>query len=310
MHHAVEQGAFLFGFLDAVADHDKGAGQDLQVVAIAAKLVHAALDVGIELLPVAEAAAAGEHGFRGFRGQLPAVVGGAGLHDHRPALHRAGDVERAAHREIFSLVIEHVHLGGIEIKPLFDVAHEGVVGKGIPQTRDHIVEFARAAVALGVLHVIVESEIQRRVRIGGGDDIPSGAPTADVIQRGKAAGDMIGLVEGGRACRDQADMFGGAGQRRQQRERLERGDGVAALERIDRHVEHGQMVGHEKRVEFSGLEFLDQPLDMREIEIGIRPCPGIAPRAGMNTDRPHERAEPQLTFCHRPIPCWLSLGCR
>jgi hypothetical protein len=78
----------------------------------------------------------------------------------------------------------------------------------------------------------------------------------------------------------------------------------------DRHVEHGQMVGHEKGVEFSGLEFPDQPLDVREIEIGIRPCAGIAPRAGMNADRPHERTEPQLTFCHRPIPFWLSLGWR
>ena len=161
-----------------------------------------------------------------------------------------------------------------------------------------------------MLHVIVEAEIQRRVRIGGGDDVPAGATAADVIERGKAAGDMIGLVEGGRAGRDQPDMFGDAGQRRQQRERLERGDGVAALERIDRHVEHGQMVGHEEGVEFSGLELLDQPLDMRKIEIGVRPRAGIAPRAGMNADRPHERAEPQLTFCHRPIPCWLSLGWR
>ncbi len=52
MHHAVEQRALLLGFLDAVADHDEGAGQDLQVIAVAAELVHAALDVGIELLPV------------------------------------------------------------------------------------------------------------------------------------------------------------------------------------------------------------------------------------------------------------------
>ena len=145
------------------------------MVAVAAELVHAALDVGIKLLSVGEAAAAGEHGLRGLRGKLPAVVGGAGLHDHRPALHRAGDVERPAHREIFSLVVEHVHLGRIEIEALFDIAHEGVVGEGIPQAGDHVVELARALVALGVLHVIFQPEIQRRIRIGGGDDIPAGA---------------------------------------------------------------------------------------------------------------------------------------
>src|ERR1700736_410338 len=77
---------------------------------------------------------------------------------------------------------------------------------------------------------------------------------------------------------------------------------MAALERIDRHVQDGQMVGHEEGVEFSALQFLDQPLDMREIEIGVRPCAGIAPRAGMNADRPHERTEPQLTLCHGLIP--------
>ena len=73
---------------------------------------------------------------------------------------------------------------------------------------------------------------------------------------------------------------------------------MAALQRIDRHVQHGQMVGHEESVEFSGFEFLDQTLDMRKIEIGVRPGAGIAPRAGMNADRPHERAKPQLTFRH------------
>ena len=198
-----------------------------------------------------------------------------------------------------------MHFFGIEIEPALDIAHEGVVGEGIPQPGDHVVELARALVAFGVLHVIVEPEIQRRVRIGGGDDVPAGAPAADVVERGEAAGDMIGLVEGGRAGRDQPDMFGDAGQRRQQRERLERGDGVAALQRIDRHVQHGQVVGHEEGVELSGFELLDQLLDVREIEIGVRPGAGIAPRAGVNADRPHERAELELTFCHCPIPCWL-----
>ena len=109
---------------------------------------------------------------------------------------------------------------------------------------------------------------------------------------------MIGLVERGRTGRDQSDMLGHGRQRRQQRKRLERGHGVAALERVDRHVQHGQMVGHEEGVELSGFELPDQLLDVGEIEIGVRPRAGIAPRPGMNADRPHEGPEPQLTFCH------------
>src|SRR5437763_7991398 len=73
---------------------------------------------------------------------------------------------------------------------------------------------------------------------------------------------------------------------------------MAALQRIDRHVQYGQMVGHEEGVEFSRLELADQLLDVREIEIGVRPGAGIAPRAGVNADRPHEGAEFELAFWH------------
>src|SRR5262249_27497490 len=105
VHAAVEQRALLPGFIDAVADHDEGAGVDLRMLGIVADLVHAALDVGVEFLAVGEAAAAGEDGFGGFGGELLAVFGGAGLHDDRPALHGAGDVEGAAHLEIFAVVV-------------------------------------------------------------------------------------------------------------------------------------------------------------------------------------------------------------
>ena len=207
-----------------------------------------------------------------------------------------------AHLQIFALVVEHMHFRRIEIEPLLDIARKGVVGEGIPQARDHVEELARPLVALGMIHVIVEAEIQRGIGVRGGDDVPSRPAAGDVVERGKAAGDVIGRVEGGRARRDQADALGRARQRRQQRERLERGHGVAAFQRIDRHVEHGQVIGHEERVELAGLEFLDHRLQVREIEIGVRPGPGIAPRAGVQADRPHERAEFQLTWCHGRIP--------
>jgi hypothetical protein len=46
---------------------------------------------------------------------------------------------------------------------------------------------------------------------------------------------------------------------------------------------------------------------MRKIEIGIRPRAGIAPGAGVNANRPHERAEPELTFRHRPISVLVAV---
>ena len=70
---------------------------------------------------------------------------------------------------------------------------------------------------------------------------------------------------------------------------------MAVLERIERHVEHGQMIGHEECVELGALQRLREALEMGEIEIGIGKSAGIAPGAGMDGGRAHESAEMQLT---------------
>ena len=105
---AVEQRALAPGFIERVADDDEDAGQDFQVIAVAAELFHAGLHVGVEALAVSQGALAGEDGLGGFRGDLPAGFRRAGLHDHRPALDRAGDVDRAADGEFRALVVQHV----------------------------------------------------------------------------------------------------------------------------------------------------------------------------------------------------------
>ena len=62
--------------------------------------------------------------------------------------------------------------------PLSDIADEGVVRPAVPQAGDHVIELPGARVALAVLHVLVHAEIQRRIGIGGGDDVPAGAAAA------------------------------------------------------------------------------------------------------------------------------------
>ena len=135
VHLAVEQVALLLRLLLGLAEHDEARRHDRHVLGIAAGLLHAALHVGAERLAGLHVRQRGEHHLGGLGGELAAGVGGAGLHDHRPALHRARDVERAAHREIFSLVVEHVHLVGIEEHAALDVADEGVVGPASPTAR-------------------------------------------------------------------------------------------------------------------------------------------------------------------------------
>ena len=69
------------------------------------------------------------------------------------------------------------------------------------------IEFARASVALVVLHVLFEAEVERGVGVGGRHDVPARAAAADMVERGEAARDQIGLLEGRRGGGDQAEMF-------------------------------------------------------------------------------------------------------
>ena len=41
----------------------------------------------------------------------------------------------------------------------------------------------------------------------------------------------------------------------------------------------------------AGVGSLRQALQVLKIEIGIRPCAGVTPGGGVNTDRSHERAQ-------------------
>ena len=103
-----------------------------------------------------------------------------------------------------------------------------------------------------------QAEVQRRIGIGGGDDVPAGASSAQVVEGGEAARDMEGRVECRGGGGDEPDALGDGGQRGQQREGLEGGRGVAAPQRLDRHVQNGQMIGHEEGVELGGLQALGE----------------------------------------------------
>src|SRR5262249_30530365 len=74
----------------------------------------------------------------------------------------------------------------------------------------------------------------------------------------------------------------------------------------DRHVEHGQMVGHEEGVELAALESLNEALEVREIEVGIGVAAGIAPRPGMDAGGTHECAEAQLPLLAQGVAPLMS----
>ena len=196
-------------------------------------------------------------------------------------------------------MVEHVHPLGVEIDPLLDIADKRIVGPAVPQPGDDVEELPRPAIALAVFHVLGQTEIQCGIRVGGGDQIPRRAPAADVVERGKAAGDRIGRLEGGGCRRDQPEMLGHHRQHRQQGQRVERGHRRAVLQGRHRHVEHTEMVGHEPRVEAALFELLRKTDQVLEIEVGVGPGAGIAPPRRMDAHGPHERTQPHLPrTCH------------
>ncbi len=175
------------------------------------------------------------------------------------------------------------------------IANKGVVGPTVPEARDHVEELAGTPIAFVVLDMLVEAEIERGIGIRRRHEIPSGTAAADMVERRETSGDVIRRVErGGRGC-NESQPFRDRGQRGQQRQRFERGHRVAMLERVERHVEHREVVGHEERVEAATLERLREALQMREVEVGIGIGARIAPCAGMNGGRTHKSAEAKLT---------------
>ena len=129
------------------------ARHDLQLVRVAAVLRHPALHVGIVFLRAAASRAAGVNttsAVRAASSVLPCSDAPACTITGWPCGER-GDVQRAAHREMLALVVEHVHLRLVEEDAARLVAHEGVVLPAVPQPADHLDELRGALVALVVV---------------------------------------------------------------------------------------------------------------------------------------------------------------
>ena len=143
-------------------------------------------------------------------------------------------------------------------------------------------------------HVLVMAEVLRRIRVGGGHQIPPRPATRDMIQRGEFPRHMIGVVIGRAGGGDQPYPLRHRSQSGQQGHRVEAGHGVGAAQRLDGHVQQRQMVGHEEGIELARLQLLRQPRQAGEIEIRIRPSARVAPSPGVDGNGAHESAQMQL----------------
>ena len=190
-----------------------------------------------------------EHEIGDLAGELDPGRRRSGLGEHRMALRwprhrqRPGDV-----------VVLTVEVGGGEPRavgpaPGGAVPDDRVLGPAVPQPPRHLDELGRPRVAVVVLGVRVTPEVQRRLGVVGGDDVPPDPPTGHVIGGRQPARQLVGLVVGGRRGADQADLTPDHPDRGEQRDRV-----VAQLREVvgAKQRQRGR-VGEEHRVEQAAL---------------------------------------------------------
>src|SRR5471032_3016706 len=117
--------------------------------------------------------------------------------------------------------MKDVHLVEVEPDAAFLILQEGVVLPAVPQARHHVMKLRGAVVADTVLEMLVAAEVHGLVLGLRGDEIPAGAAAADVIDGEEAAGDVVRLVVGSRAGRDETDAAGDGAQSRVRADRFD-----------------------------------------------------------------------------------------
>ena len=95
---------------------------------------------------------------------------------------------------MLALMIENVHLVRIEEDATRLVSPPRIVRPTVPKTSNDGMEFSRPPVPFVVPDMAGQPEIERCVRVGGRDDIPSRAAIADVVERCETASDMVRRV--------------------------------------------------------------------------------------------------------------------
>src|ERR1700730_5176698 len=123
-------------------------------------LSHALLQVAVELRRGGTRGRRCGHPLRDARCRLAATRGRAGLEEHRMALRRPRDIQRATNREMLALVVQVMELGRVEIAFRSAVSDKRIVVPAVPQSLYDFHKLDRTVVAGIVLIVPLASEVE------------------------------------------------------------------------------------------------------------------------------------------------------
>ncbi len=168
--------------------------------------------------------------------------------------------------------------GRVDVAAAGPVEHDGVVVPGIPQGFDRLDEGFGTLISQRGVGIAVQTEIPCRVGGGvGGDDVPRGAATGQVVERRQRSRELPRVGISGRRRRDETDAFGSARDGRQRQQRVESSGRVE----FDVDIEL-RYVGKEHRVERRRLCCPSQS----QVEVGFEHALGR--RLGGGARPPHD----------------------
>src|SRR3546814_9896143 len=76
-----------------------------------------------------------------------------------------------------------MNASGIEILTRLLILENRVIGPAVPKALANFHELHGALIPFGLAHMLVVTEILRILRIDRGDDVPTGAALADMVER-------------------------------------------------------------------------------------------------------------------------------
>lgn len=128
---------------------------------------------------------------------------------------RTRHVQGAAHREMRTLVVQHMQFDRVEITAAGTVMQGSVIVPAVAQAANDVGEFHHPVMASGMLVVFGPPEIIGFRDVRACEHIPAGASAAHQVQRGEFPSDVVRFVVADGCGGDEADagrLAGDAGQ--------------------------------------------------------------------------------------------------
>src|SRR5688572_120737 len=105
----------------------------------------------------------------------------ASLHEHGPTLGRSRQIERSGDLEDLAFVVDLTHALLPQKRPGRAIVDDGVVAPAVPKCRHDAHELLALVVAVGVCEAAA-TEVAAACDAEGGDNVPTDAPTTDVVE--------------------------------------------------------------------------------------------------------------------------------